>query len=178
MIVCVLLTVSWQAVAEEAEEVGKQQEDKAQQHEDDDLKKQTDESQKTAVKNDGPGLFLKNRAFDHRRFRRIGALVAFGVGGAAAIGAVITGAITINKYKTIAEDCAHNQCPETRWGTLDSTRNLATATDILIGVAAAGVTAGLVFVFIRPENKTGNKKVKVSPVAGLSFTGAVITGEF
>ncbi len=180
IIFLILLAVSWQTAAEEAVNDTEENEDEKPQDSDDtELKQQPDESQDLTIGNGGHGLILKkSSAFDHRRFRRIGALVAFSIGGAAGISALITGIMAIKKQESLVEDCLEKRCPEQRWRTLDTSRKLATATDILIGVGAAGVAAGMVFLFIRPERKFGKKKVKISPVAGMSFSGAVITGEF
>jgi hypothetical protein len=71
---------------------------------------------------------------------RTPAFIAFGVGGAAAIGAVITGLVAKSKYDDAETTCKPN-CPDDK---VDSIQSMALVSDVLSGVAVVGVGAGVI----------------------------------
>ena len=75
--------------------------------------------------------------------KRTPAYIALGVGGAAAIGAVITGLVANGKFKDAEKDCKPS-CPDR---TVDSIKSTALVSDILTGVAVVGVGVGAVLFF-------------------------------
>jgi hypothetical protein len=95
---------------------------------------------------------------------RVPAYVAFGVGGAAAIGAVVTGVVASGKFSDAEKQCKPS-CPD---GTVDSIKSTALVSDILTGVAIAGVGVGAVLFFT--ARSAGSE-----PAAGLrpSLAGGV-----
>ncbi len=108
--------------------------------------------------------------------KRVWTWVAIGIGGAAAVGAGITGGILASKSGSLEDNCPESQCPESEWENLDSARTLAITTDVLIGVAAVGVAAGIVLFFVEPglgedENVVAVTPAPVSKGAVLSISG-------
>jgi len=105
--------------------------------------------------------------------------VALGVGGAAGVTAAITGGVALSKGSDVKDQCPHNVCPANLKGDIDEVERLNLATDILIGVAAAGGAAALILYFVESagsdeaDPSTGSKaSVLVAPfAAGLSISG-------
>jgi hypothetical protein len=71
------------------------------------------------------------------------AFVAFGVGGAAAIGAVHTGLVAQGKFSDADKSCK----PACSDGTVSSIKSMALVSDVLTGVAVVGVGVGAVLFF-------------------------------
>jgi tetratricopeptide (TPR) repeat protein len=94
---------------------------------------------------------------------RLPAYVAFGVGGAAAIGALVTGIVANGKFKDAEKTCKPN-CSDS---TVSSIKSMAVVSDILTGVAVAGVGVGAVLFFIAKP---------ASPEAGASLRPSIIAG--
>ena len=106
--------------------------------------------------------------------RRVWTWVAIGVGGAAAVGAAITGGLTMSRAKDIKSDCDGNECPPTSSGDLDSAKALGNATNALIAVAAVGVAAGIVLYFVEPRWSKEERAVEVAPVAAPTADGGAL----
>lgn len=108
--------------------------------------------------------------------RRTWTWIAFGVGGAAALGAVITGSVATSRHSEVTGKCDGKDCdPELR-SDADAVESLSLATDVLIGVAAAATVTGVVLYFTEPDEE--EPRVSVTPTA-LRHGGAVtITGRF
>jgi hypothetical protein len=114
-----------------------------------------------------------------RENKRVWTWVALGVGAAAGIGAGITGGLASNKKSTLDDNCPDKQCPPSQQKNLDSMKTLATVTDVLIGVAAAGVAAGIVLFIVEPG--LGDEEaaaVAVTPVVGPEGGGLAVAGRF
>jgi hypothetical protein len=105
--------------------------------------------------------------------KRLWTWVAAGVGGAAVIGAAITGGITMSRAKDIKNDCAGNTCPTSSESDADSAKSLAYTTDALIVVAGVGIAAGVVLFFIEPKLARG-ERVEVAPVAAPTANGGAV----
>lgn len=108
--------------------------------------------------------------------KRVWTWVAGGVGAAAGIAAAVTGGIASSRSSDLEKNCADGECPPGEWDTLDSTRNLATTTNVLIGVAAAGVAAGVALFFLEP--RLGEEKPIVAPVVTEEGASITLTGRF
>ncbi|MFT3924719.1 MAG: hypothetical protein QM778_19420 [Myxococcales bacterium] len=67
-----------------------------------------------------------------------------GTGGALLAASLGTGIPALLKSKDLEKDCTGTKCPESQGDRIDSTKRLAIATDVLIGVGAATVVTGLV----------------------------------
>jgi hypothetical protein len=109
---------------------------------------------------------------------RVWTWVAFSVGGAAAIGAGITGGLAASKKSSLEDSCADGVCYGDDRGELDATRALATATDVLIAVAAVGVVAGVVLFFVEPRSRDEQKAVVVAPMMSTDMAGVALGGWF
>ena len=105
--------------------------------------------------------------------KRIWTWVAFGVGGAAAIGAAITGGIYISKSNDVKDQCSGSNCPSSVGDDLDSAKTLGNATTALIAVAGVGLAAGIVLYFVEPK-WSDESAVEVAPVAAPTADGAVL----
>jgi hypothetical protein len=106
--------------------------------------------------------------------KRVWTWIAFGVGGAAAIGAAITGGLTMGKADELKSDCEGNVCPAGSAGELDSARALGNVTNALVAVAAVGVAAGVVFYFVEPRWSKNESAVEVAPVAAPTAGGGAL----
>jgi hypothetical protein len=87
---------------------------------------------------------------------RTPAFIAFGVGGAAAIGAVVTGIVANGKYKDAEKQCKPS-CPDS---TVKSIESMALVSDVLTGVAVVGVGVGAILLLTAGgshESATGTK---------------------
>ena len=103
--------------------------------------------------------------------------VALGVGGAALVAGGITGGVVLSKAGDLEDGCPDKRCPESKWSTMDSASNLATATNVLLGVGAAAVFTGVLLYFIEPKIG-GEKEIAVAPTATESGAGVALTGRF
>jgi hypothetical protein len=112
--------------------------------------------------------------------KRVWTWVAAGVGGAAAVGAVVTGVLSLSKTKDIQDDCEDNQCPASLKDEGNKARALAYASDALIAVAGVGVAAGVVLFFLEPKWKERGDAVEVAPVAAPTANGGAfaLVGRF
>ncbi|MCP4674016.1 MAG: tetratricopeptide repeat protein [Deltaproteobacteria bacterium] len=117
--------------------------------------------------------------------RRVWTWVAFGIGGAAGIGAVITGVLALKKDDKMWSQCGDDgTCFSYEYdgdftNDRDALEALGLTTDILIGVAAAGVIAGTILYFVEPGGKKEkDESVAVLPSAFGSGAGLSVTGRF
>jgi hypothetical protein len=101
--------------------------------------------------------------------------VAAGIGGAGLVGAVVTGSLALKKKGEVTEQCDGKACPSSLAGDFDAVERLNLATDVLIGVAAAGAVAAVVLWFVEPglESEDGAATVTAgfAPLPG----GAAMT---
>ena len=99
---------------------------------------------------------------------RVPAYIAFGVGGAAAIAAVATGLAAKAKF-----DDAHDNCkPSCSDDTVNSIKSLALVSDVLTGVAVAGVGVGAILFFTgKPARSEAARASKPSLRAGVGPGG-------
>lgn len=87
---------------------------------------------------------------------RAPAFISFGIGGAAAVGAVVTGLIAKGKYDDADEKCK----PSCSDDTVSSIKTMALVTDVLSGVAVVGVGVGAILLLTSGgsrEAATGSK---------------------
>ncbi len=110
--------------------------------------------------------------------KRIWTWVALGVGGAAAIGAGITGGLTLGKAGDIEDDCGGSECPISQKNAVDDAKTLGNVTNVLIGVAAVGIAAGIVLFFVEPGLGDEKDTAIVTPVAMSNGGGIVVSGRF
>jgi hypothetical protein len=110
--------------------------------------------------------------------KRVWTWVALGIGGAAAIGAGITGGLAASKKGDLDDGCPDKQCPASEQDTIDSMKTLAYTTDVLIGVAAVGIAAGIVLFFVEPGPGSDEEAVAVAPVVTPDGGGVALAGRF
>lgn len=111
--------------------------------------------------------------------KHVGSLVSFAVGGAAGIGAIVTGALHLSKTNRIKDSCTGNTCPKNLKSDGDTAHALAVATNVLIPVGATGIVLGIVMLLIENRSKPeAEAPVAVVPLVGSSMTGLAISGRF
>ena len=112
--------------------------------------------------------------------KRLWTWVAFGVGGAAAIGAGVTGGLSLSKANDIKGQCDGNACPASLKGERDTAQGLGYAADALIAVAGVGVAAGVVLFFMEPKWSEHGDAVEVAPVVAPTADGGAfaLVGRF
>jgi tetratricopeptide (TPR) repeat protein len=99
---------------------------------------------------------------------RVPAYIAFGVGGAAAIGAVATGLAAKAKFDKADTTCKPN-CSD---DTVNPIKSLALVSDVLTGVAVIGVGVGAILLFTaKPARSEAARGPKPSLRAGVGPSG-------
>jgi tetratricopeptide (TPR) repeat protein len=93
---------------------------------------------------------------------RAPAFIAFGVGGAAAIGAVVTGLVAKGKYDDADKQCKPS-CPDDR---VSSIKSMALVSDVLTGVAIAGVGVGAILFLTSGSSQEAASGSKRPSIAG------------
>lgn len=109
---------------------------------------------------------------------RVWTWVAFGVGGAAAVAAGITGGVAASKKSTLEDNCPNKQCPQSEWDTLDSANTLATTASVLIAVAGVGLAAGVVLYIVEPGLGEEEQTVTIAPTMDRNGLGISTVGRF
>ena len=102
--------------------------------------------------------------------------VAFGVGGAAALGAVITGSVATAKRKDVTGQCDGTDCDPSLRSEADQVESLSLATDVLVGMAAAAAVSGVILYFVEPDD--AESEIAVAPTASANGGGLAVTGRF
>jgi hypothetical protein len=108
--------------------------------------------------------------------KRVWTWVALGVGAAALIGGGVTGGLAMGREKDLLADCPDNRCPSSLEGEADTIKTMNLTADILYGVGAAAVIAGIVLFFVEPKGKA-EADVTVAPAVGDGF-GLSLAGRF
>jgi hypothetical protein len=116
-----------------------------------------------------------------RTLRKMG-WIGIGTGGAALIAGVITGSLALNLNTGLKDaGCAASSgCDESKYGADHEKRDdLATTTNVLLGVGGAVAVAGGVLLFLSYRGEQNvESKIAVSPVAGASMAGFAVNGRF
>jgi len=110
--------------------------------------------------------------------RRVWTWVALGVGGAALAAGGAIGGVVMSKASKLEENCPDKQCPQSQWSELDKAENLAMTSNILLGVGAAAVVAGVVLFFVEPGASEEEPAVALVPTAGPQGAGVSLGGRF
>ncbi len=118
---------------------------------------------------------------DGEKPKRLWTWVAFGVGGGALIGSIITGSVAVSKKNDIEDKCPNNECPESEIASInkdiDAKKNLSLTSDILTGVAIAGAAAGTLLFFFEPKWMSNNE-IAVSSAVSPDGAGLFVSGKF
>jgi hypothetical protein len=108
--------------------------------------------------------------------------ISFGIGGAAGIAAIVTGVLQLNKTDQAEQDAADGTCPtKENCESWQQAKNLGIVTNVLIGVAAAGIVAGIIAVVLetkKAKKAKKEKRVSVLPMVTTESAGLVISGRF
>ncbi len=107
---------------------------------------------------------------------RVWTWVALGVGAAALVGGGVTGGVAMGREKDLLADCPDNHCPASLKGEADTIQTMNLTADILYGVGAAAVIAGIVLFFVEPTGEA-EAEVAVVPATGDGL-GLSVTGRF
>ena len=101
-----------------------------------------------------------------------------GVGAAAGVGAVVTGAIALSGKKKVQNGCDDYSCPRDDWESqFEKVGRLSLTTDILIGVAAAGVITGVLLLVVKPKSD-GERAAAVGAAPAAGGGALMISGRF
>jgi hypothetical protein len=103
--------------------------------------------------------------------RRVGALIAGGVGVAGLALGGITGAMALSKSSTIREHCVGAICDEEGKAAADAVKVPATLSSIGFGLGAAGIGAGVVLWLTAPSRATEAVKPAVQGVIKADIRG-------
>ncbi len=125
--------------------------------------------------------FAQDEASSHKEpeKRRIWTWVAYGVGGAAGIAAIVTGGINVRNTNWLKERCPDNTCGASYRDKVDSTKNLGTATNVLIAASATTLMLGTILFFAEgTQDEEDYKMVRVAPVVSPAGIGAAVSGSF
>lgn len=108
--------------------------------------------------------------------------VAFGVGGAAAIGGAVTGGMALSINGDLEKSCPDLQCDDDDWKEAGRMENLATATNVLLiaggTIAAAGITMLIIDAASNREDMEETSDTAVLPALGPGYAGLSLTGRF
>lgn len=103
------------------------------------------------------------------------AYVALGVGGAAVIGGIVTGLMTMSTKDDLDERCPGAECDSEDRATLDRYRTVGTISAVGFGVGAVGLGAGIALLLSQPkaDEARDQAKPRVQPYIGWASIGAV-----
>lgn len=102
-----------------------------------------------------------------------------GLGAVALITSGIIGGVALSIDGELESDCVDGHCPPDQESKIDRMNAMATATNVLIGVGAAGVTAGVAMLIWGYKNKReASGTVSIAPLASPVTTGVAIQGRF
>jgi hypothetical protein len=97
---------------------------------------------------------------------RLPAYIAFGVGGAGLVTAVVTGLIANGEYQSAKDECSPN-CSD---GDVSTGRTMALVSTIATGVAVVGAGVGLTLFLMEPDTTTGAASATRSASVSLTTT--------
>jgi hypothetical protein len=111
--------------------------------------------------------------------KRMWTWLALGVGGVAGIAGGIIGGVSIGKRNDFMDDCGDGTCSNSRKEDRDTVKSLSLSADVLYGVAAVGIVAGIVLFFVEPRiGDKGEKTVVIAPMVSSNGGGVSIGGRF
>jgi hypothetical protein len=100
---------------------------------------------------------------------------ALGVGGAALVAGVITGAVTLSKAADIKERCQGQRCPVEEQDAAEEAKRFGDASTWLLVVGGAGVATGVVLLVLHATTDRGERETLG---VGLSPTGLHVRKRF
>lgn len=116
---------------------------------------------------------------DERSGLKVGGWVTASIGAAILVGGAVTGGIAMKKDGEIADNCPGGECDPKWQETLDARDALGVTTNVLLGVGAAAVAAGVVMLVIaHSDEKAGDETVALFPIAGPRGGGVAVEWRF
>lgn len=112
---------------------------------------------------------------------KVGGFVALGVGGAALLGAVITGGVISSQHSKIVDtECDNNSkvCSPEGLSLIDSQKTLLPLNAGLWGIGIAGAATGTVLLIISSKKSKENRTSVVTPIVSRDNLGMSISGRF
>lgn len=109
--------------------------------------------------------------------KRVWTWVAIGVGGAAAVGTAVAGGVALSRGNDLRDDCPNDVCPTSLEDEGEAVRKLNITTNVLMGVAIAGVATGVVLYFVEPGLHE-EQAVAVVPYGTSDGAGLAVGGRF
>ncbi|MBN2717181.1 MAG: PEGA domain-containing protein [Deltaproteobacteria bacterium] len=110
------------------------------------------------------------------RRKRVWTWVAYGIGGAAGIGAIVTGTKAISLNRDVQDNCVNDVCPIDQKDDVDKAESLGIAANVLIGVTVVGLTAGTILFFVEGKNK--KKRTALLPSITPNSAGVTLMKTF
>jgi hypothetical protein len=107
---------------------------------------------------------------------RVLGVVALAAGGAAIVGAAITGRNAKRMTDDLLNTCPENMCPPDQQDEYDQAGRAATMSTVLAVFSGLAVTTGVVLLIV--GRKSREKNVEVGAAAGPNGAGLLITGRF
>lgn len=124
----------------------------------------------TAAEATAPGPQIAAEApAQHESNLTIPAIVLMGTGGAALVGALVTGLVAHADYNSLERQCRGNRCPPSARDELDEGKTLSVVSTVLtiVGVVAAGAGGALLYI--------GSREEQAPPRAGQVSLGPGLT---
>jgi hypothetical protein len=116
---------------------------------------------------------------ERNRKLRIAGWAAIGVGGAAVVAGVVTGALALSANRSVEDSCPGGECPAGQADEVDGRDRLARGTDVLLFAGAAIAATGVVLVAVFREKETSAEPaVAVAPVIVPNGGGAAAAWRF
>lgn len=105
--------------------------------------------------------------------RRVATWIVGGAGAVLLAGSLVAGLVANDRYSDLKNKCVDGRCGADMQGTIDSGRSAAVASDVLLGVGAAAVVAGVVLFFV--EGRHPVERWQVAPTVGAHSAGLSLT---
>lgn len=105
----------------------------------------------------------------------VGSWVAFGIGGASLIGAILTGVIAASLHSNVEDSCSADGCDPALRDDASTGETLSVVSTVLTGVAIAGAATGVALMLFRDDDDDATvRTVEVAPgPAALGATARV-----
>ncbi|MCP4751050.1 MAG: tetratricopeptide repeat protein [Proteobacteria bacterium] len=113
---------------------------------------------------------------------KIAGVITLALGGAAAIGAGVTGGLALGKKNELKDNCPQNDggeniCPPDQSKQLETARTMATLSTITTVVAGVAITTGVILLVVGSK-KSEERSVQVRATTTPESAGFIITGRF